>query len=86
MKTVANKLKRGYLLTIDYGLSAQKYYHPQRVDGTLQCYFQHRRHNNPYLNIGQQDITAHVNFTALEQYGAKFGLKLLGIEQTREFF
>ena len=81
LKTIADKLKQGYLLTIDYGLSAQKYYHPQRVDGTLQCYFQHRRHNNPYLNMGQQDITTHVNFTALEKYGEKFGLVPLGLSK-----
>lgn len=69
LKTVANKLKQGYLLTIDYGYNAGKYYHPQRFKGTLKCYYQHRHHDNPYINIGCQDITTHVNFTALEIYG-----------------
>jgi SAM-dependent MidA family methyltransferase len=81
LETVAQKLKRGYLLTIDYGYTAQRYYHPQRDRGTLQCYFQHRRHNNPYINLGQQDITAHVDFTALERYGALQGLEKLGFTQ-----
>ncbi|MCU0534907.1 MAG: class I SAM-dependent methyltransferase [Hydrococcus sp. Prado102] len=74
LKTVATKLKRGYLLTIDYGYNAQRYYNPQRNRGTLQCYYQHRRHNDPYINIGTQDITTHVNFTALEHYGELCGL------------
>jgi SAM-dependent MidA family methyltransferase len=69
LETLATKLKRGYVLTIDYGYSAEKYYRPSRSQGTLQCYYQHRRHNNPYANLGYQDITAHVNFTALELYG-----------------
>jgi SAM-dependent MidA family methyltransferase len=75
---VSRKLKQGYLLTIDYGYPTHKYYHPQRSQGTLQCYFQHRFHNNPYVNIGEQDITSHVNFTALEIQGNLVGLDNLG--------
>lgn len=74
LKQISDKLKKGYLLSIDYGYTADKYYHPQRLEGTLKCYYQHRHHNNPYVNIGQQDITCHVNFTALEKYGELFGL------------
>jgi SAM-dependent MidA family methyltransferase len=85
LETIANKLKRGYLLTIDYGYSAQKYYHPQRDRGTLQCYYQHRRHNNPYINIGTQDITAHVDFTALERQGELWGLAKIGFIQQAMF-
>ncbi len=81
LKTVANKLKRGYLLTIDYGYPAEKYYRPSRDRGTLQCYFQHRRHNNPYANLGHQDLTAHVDFTALERQGELSNLKTLGFTQ-----
>jgi SAM-dependent MidA family methyltransferase len=81
LKTVAQKLKRGYLLTIDYGYNAQRYYNPQRYRGTLQCYYQHRRHDNPYINIGYQDITAHVDFTALERQGELCGLEKLGFTQ-----
>lgn len=75
---VFTKLKQGYLLTVDYGYTAQKYYHPQRSQGTLKCYYQHRHHDNPYVNIGSQDITSHVNFTALEKYGELLGLSSLG--------
>ena len=81
LKVVSDKLKQGYLLTIDYGYPAKKYYHPQRYQGTLKCYYQHRHHHNPYVNIGQQDITSHVDFTALEKQGELLGLKKLGFTQ-----
>jgi SAM-dependent MidA family methyltransferase len=78
---VAKCLQRGYVLTIDYGYTANRYYNPRRGDGTLQCYYQHHRHNNPYINIGQQDITTHVNFTALEEWGLRCDLNKLGFTQ-----
>lgn len=81
LSSVANKLKRGYLLTIDYGYTADKYYRPSRSQGTLQCYFQHRHHNNPYANLGRQDITAHVDFTALQRQGELSNLETLGYSQ-----
>jgi SAM-dependent MidA family methyltransferase len=81
LETVATKLKRGYVLTIDYGYSADKYYRPSRNQGTLQCYYQHRRHHNPYANLGYQDITAHVDFTALELYGEIHNLYKIGFTQ-----
>lgn len=81
LETVAKKLQRGYILTIDYGYAAERYYHPNRREGTLQCYYQHRRHNDPYWNLGLQDITAHVNFTALEKHGNLLGLKNVGFTQ-----
>jgi SAM-dependent MidA family methyltransferase len=78
MTTVANHLQRGYVLTIDYGYLSDRYYHPTRSTGTLQCYFQHQHHSDPYRNVGQQDITAHVDFTALEKQGELCGLKRVG--------
>ena len=78
LETVANKIGTGFLLTIDYGHIAQRYYSPARHQGTLKCYYQHRHHDDPYTNIGQQDLTTHVDFTALEQYGTKVGLAPLG--------
>ncbi|MFM6008080.1 MAG: SAM-dependent methyltransferase, partial [Sphaerospermopsis kisseleviana] len=71
----------GYVLTIDYGYPASRYFHPRRSQGTLQCYYQHRHHNNPYINIGKQDITAHVDFTALERWGKRCGLNQVGWTQ-----
>ena len=81
LETVSDRLHQGYLLTIDYGYSAQRYYSPTRTEGTLQCYYQHAHHNDPYLAIGRQDITAHVNFTALERWGEQFGLQNVGLTQ-----
>ncbi len=81
LNTVANKLQSGYLLTVDYGYTASRYYSPGRDGGTLQCYYQHAHHNNPYINIGRQDITAHVNFTALECWGELCGLQKIGFTQ-----
>ena len=76
--TVADRLRQGYLLTIDYGYSADRYYSLNRRQGTLQCYFQHAHHSDPYVAIGQQDITAHVDFTALEKQGERCGLQKIG--------
>lgn len=80
--TVCDRIHRGYLITIDYGYSAQRYYSPRRQQGTLQCYCQHAHHSDPLYKVGEQDITAHVNFTAIEQWGKAVGVETLGfIEQ-----
>jgi SAM-dependent MidA family methyltransferase len=81
VKSVSEKLKQGYVLTIDYGHTAAQYYSPQRHQGTLQCYFQQSHHSDPYWAIGYQDITTHANFTALEQKGKEVGLAKLGFIQ-----
>ena len=81
LDTVASHIDRGFLLTIDYGHTAQRYYSPVRHKGTLQCYHQHRHHDDPYANIGQQDLTAHIDFTALQNYGDNVGLTTLGYTQ-----
>lgn len=83
--TIAKKLKQGYFMTIDYGYPATKYYHPQRSQGTLKCYYQHRHHNNPYVNLGRQDITSHVDFTALKNQGIKSGLETIGFTKQAMF-
>jgi SAM-dependent MidA family methyltransferase len=81
MQTVAARLQQGYVLTIDYGYPAQRYYSPVRLQGTLQCYYQHSYHSNPYIQIGKQDITAHVDFTALQRQGERCGLQTVGFTQ-----
>ena len=81
LSVVADRLQRGYVLTIDYGYIKNRYYNPRRERGTLQCYTRHHRHNDPYINIGQQDITAHVDFTALEKNGDRQGLQKIGLTQ-----
>jgi len=85
LQAVADRLKRGYVLTIDYGYTSTRYYSPTRPQGTLQCYYQHTHHSNPYIHVGRQDITAHVDFTALEQQGEQYGLKTIGFTQQSLF-
>jgi SAM-dependent MidA family methyltransferase len=81
LEQICNKLKRGYVISIDYGYTADRYYNPIRSQGTLQCYYQHAYHNDPYLNIGNQDITAHVDFTAVQNQGELLGLYTIGFIQ-----
>ncbi|WP_373541985.1 class I SAM-dependent methyltransferase [Chamaesiphon sp.] len=80
LELVFKKLQRGYIISIDYGYHADRYYNPMR-QGTLQCYYQHAHHNNPYINIGNQDLTAHVDFTALQNQGELLGLQTVGFTQ-----
>ncbi|NJK30793.1 MAG: class I SAM-dependent methyltransferase, partial [Acaryochloris sp. SU_5_25] len=81
LTTIAHKLQRGYVLTIDYGYLAPQYYSPHRHQGTLQCFYRHRTHSDPYVYLGHQDITAHVNFTALQKQGLAQGLTPIGYTQ-----
>ena len=85
LKAMSEKLLYGYLLTIDYGYSNSQYYSPKRSRGTLACYHRHSVSDNPYLQLGEQDITAHVNFTALEYWGELFGLQRLGFTRQGPF-
>jgi SAM-dependent MidA family methyltransferase len=78
LSEVSNKLFEGFILTIDYGYPAQDYYSEDRNRGTLLCYYQHQINENPYQNIGEQDLTAHVNFSSLKKWGDELGLKNLG--------
>lgn len=85
IKTVSDRIQRGYLLTIDYGYPASRYYSAARSQGTLQCYYQHAHHNDPYRHVGYQDITAHVDFTALEAQGQRWDLDKVGATQQALF-
>jgi SAM-dependent MidA family methyltransferase len=85
MKMVAQILHKGYILTIDYGYLAEHRYHPRRSAGTLQTYYQNRRGDNPYLNLGRQDLTTHVDFTALIKTGENAGLKTEGFTTQAAF-
>ncbi len=81
ISAIAARLRRGYLLTIDYGYTAAQYYNPARSQGTLQCHYRHTTNDDPYSHVGQQDLTAHVDFTALERQGALSGLEKVGFTQ-----
>lgn len=78
MMHVARVLHRGFVMTIDYGHTASDYYRSDRKDGTLLCYYRHAISSNPYTRIGEQDMTAHVNFSALASKGTASGLDLVG--------
>lgn len=72
---VARRLTRGYVLTIDYGFERPDYFAPHHKDGHLQCYYRHTKSGNPYEHIGEQDITAHVEFSSLIEHGKTLGLE-----------
>jgi SAM-dependent MidA family methyltransferase len=76
--SVGSCLERGLLLLFDYGLPRSHYYHPQRVSGTLQCHFKQLAHDDPYINVGVQDITAWVDFTRVAEAGVAAGLDVTG--------
>ncbi|TAN45881.1 MAG: hypothetical protein EPN22_01030 [Nitrospirae bacterium] len=78
LQDLSGKLLRGFVMTIDYGYPAWDYYSLRRNRGTLLCYYRHRVNENPYLNIGEQDITAHLNFSSLKVWGEALGLKTVG--------
>jgi len=85
LQSVAERLSRGVLLVIDYGFPAPEYYHPQRNQGTLMCHYRHRAHGDPYLYVGLQDITMHLDFSALARSGEQAGLEVLGYTQQGAF-
>ncbi len=78
LKSAAALLAAGFILTIDYGYTAQEYYSEDRNRGTLMCYHRHQLVEDPLVNIGEQDITAHVNFSAVKKWGEAEGIKTLG--------
>ncbi|MGP1609199.1 MAG: class I SAM-dependent methyltransferase, partial [Burkholderiales bacterium] len=81
--SLAQRLTRGVLLFIDYGFPAHEFFHPQRNRGTLMCHYRHQSHADPFLWPGLQDITAHIDFSAVAQAGA--GLELLGYTGQAQF-
>ena len=81
----AVRLSRGLILTIDYGYPTAELYAPKRREGTFLCYHRHTANETPYTQIGQQDMTAHVDFGALERAGAGAGLQTLGFTTQGHF-
>ncbi|WP_456474258.1 class I SAM-dependent methyltransferase [Candidatus Pyrohabitans sp.] len=82
---VAQVLRRGFLLTIDYGYPSSELYRSYRSAGTLLCYHRHRAVESPYVNVGEQDITSHVNFSALAHFGRKSKLEVAGFTDLASF-
>ncbi|MDA0988084.1 MAG: SAM-dependent methyltransferase [Chloroflexi bacterium] len=85
MEELSHVLKRGLVLTFDYGHTAQTLYAPERSRGTVRCYYRHVLEGNPYRRIGRQDITAHVDFSSLMRSGEQHGLTSVGFATQREF-
>ncbi len=85
MKSIGHALEKGFVLTIDYGFPALELYNSKRSTGNLMCYFQHTINENPYQHIGSQDITVHVNFSALKSQGEKHGIQLTGFTSQAHF-
>lgn len=85
VRALAQRLRRGALLFIDYGFGQREYYHPQRRQGTLMCHYRHRAHDDPFHLPGLQDITAHVDFTAVALAGVEAGLELRGYVNQASF-
>jgi len=85
VRTIAAKLEAGIALFIDYGFPQREYYHPQRSMGTLRCHYRHRFHGDPFFMPGLQDITAHVDFTAMARAAESGGAEILGFT-TQAYF
>jgi len=85
VRSVGERLAAGAILLIDYGFPRAEYYHPDRAGGTLMCHYRHRAHADPLILVGLQDITAHVDFSALAAAGAESGLELLGYTSQAAF-
>lgn len=85
LRALSHAVRRGVILLIDYGYPRHEYYLPERARGTLACHYRHRMHADPYLYPGLQDITAHVDFTALAEAGTGAGLELLGYTSQSAF-
>jgi len=83
--TLASLLEKGAILMLDYGFGQNEYYHPQRSSGTLMCHYRHHSHDAPFYLPGLQDITSHVDFTAIAETGVSHGLNLLGYTSQAHF-
>ncbi|QKI88524.1 class I SAM-dependent methyltransferase [Thiomicrorhabdus xiamenensis] len=85
LKSLSQILSKGLVLLIDYGYTREEYYQPARVMGTLRCHYQHRAHQNPFFYPGLQDITAHVDFTAVAEAGFDAGFRIAGYTTQANF-
>jgi len=85
LRDMGRWLTRGAALLIDYGFPQREYYHPQRAGGTLMCHFRHHTHSDPLILPGLQDITAHVDFTAMADAALAGGLDVAGYTSQARF-
>jgi SAM-dependent MidA family methyltransferase len=85
LTSLADSLRQGAVFIVDYGYPQAAYYHPQRSNGSLMCYYQQQGHDNPLILHGLQDITAHVDFTSLAQTAVDNGLDVAGFQSQADF-
>jgi len=85
MHALAERLEEGVIFVIDYGFPRHEYYHPQRAAGTLMCHYRHQAHADPFAHPGEEDLTAHVDFSALAEAAAGAGLDVLGYATQAQF-
>lgn len=85
MKQCFDILAKGEVLLIDYGFPRHEYYHPDRSQGTLMCHYRHHVHSNPFLHVGEQDITAHVDFTHVAEAADSVGFHVAGFTDQASF-
>jgi SAM-dependent MidA family methyltransferase len=78
VQSIADTLEAGVVLLLDYGFPRHEYYHPERNAGTLMCHYRHRAHEDPFVYPGLQDVTAHVDFTAIAETAQASGLNVSG--------
>jgi SAM-dependent MidA family methyltransferase len=82
---IGRRLERGYVLTIDYGHPAADLFDEHHMRGTLLAYREHRVSEDYYASPGEQDLTAHINFTALETWGKRSGVETAGFTSQTAF-
>ncbi len=80
-----NMLNKGAVFLVDYGFPRHEYYHPDRHQGTLMCHYHHQAHTNPLIHIGEQDITAHVDFTHVADAAVAAGFHVAGFTNQASF-
>ena len=85
MEQVAQRIDRGFVVTIDYGHTAQDLYGPDRKNGTFLCYSQQLTNEDPFIRVGEQDMTAHVDFSSLAAVGEEQGLHVTGFTNQMSF-
>ena len=85
MRSLAQSLEEGLILVIDYGFPRREFYHPQRSTGTLMCHYRHRAHADPFAHPGEEDITAHVDFSALAEAAHEAAARVLSYATQAQF-
>jgi SAM-dependent MidA family methyltransferase len=85
VRTLAERLQRGAAFFIDYGFPEAEYYHPQRSGGTLMCHRAHLADADPLADVGEKDITAHVNFSGIALAAQDAGMDVIGYTTQAHF-